>query len=449
MKKLFLILMILVSVPAFMQGQIFSVITQPSGKYTTELGVRDCYRILNPKGVDHIYIVRDIYDINMITRNNYPADWYDATSGILVAKGFNTFSPEDNGHTYIVRQNGKSESFVVFDYSRYRLDSLASLTVDLSCDETVLNLSVEPMTYVDTNHVTQPVQCQCHIFYENLEWADNGWTTTTFEDTVQFTSQQITLGKQLCPTTFILTTDSISQALYGTPDTIMSAPVQPMALAQHAQSFTTTRGSSMENEAERPIQETTVKGSAPLNILFRANPSSPVDYYNWTVYHYEDEIANRTESELRFTFEEKGAYHVRLQMRNFDGCVCDTTFEDIAISESMLLVPNVFTPNGDGANDEFRVAYRSIKEFHCWVFNRWGHLVYSWDDPAKGWDGNINGRPAPEGAYYYIIRALGTDAGTDSYMSKPKYNKSKREHPENLIGVYQLSGDINLIRGGL
>jgi gliding motility-associated-like protein len=110
----------------------------------------------------------------------------------------------------------------------------------------------------------------------------------------------------------------------------------------------------------------------------------------------------------------------------------------------MLTVPNTFTPNGDGANDEFRVVYRSIKEFHMWVYNRWGKLVYKTDNPDKGWDGNINGRPAAEGAYYYVIRALGTDA-EGKYQWKPLYNKAlkKQEVP---LGVYQLSGDINLLR---
>ena len=65
-------------------------------------------------------------------------------------------------------------------------------------------------------------------------------------------------------------------------------------------------------------------------------------------------------------------------------------------------------------------------------------------DPAKGWDGTINGRPATPGAYYYVIRALGTDAEAD-YMSKPSYSK-KLKKQELPIGVYQLSGDINLLR---
>ena len=120
----------------------------------------------------------------------------------------------------------------------------------------------------------------------------------------------------------------------------------------------------------------------------------------------------------------------------------------VAVSESYLAVPNVFTPNGDGKNDEFRVAYRSLKEFHCWVYNRWGKLVYEWDDPAKGWDGTINGRPAAEGAYFYVIRALGTDAAKDAqYTMKAVYNKKKLNADESVIGVYQMSGDINLLRG--
>jgi gliding motility-associated-like protein len=99
----------------------------------------------------------------------------------------------------------------------------------------------------------------------------------------------------------------------------------------------------------------------------------------------------------------------------------------------MLLVPNVFTPNGDGANDEFRVVYRSIKEFHCWVYNRWGMLVYQWSDPAKGWDGTIGGRPAAEGAYFYVIRALGTDADENAkYTLKPVYKKQKEKQNEML-----------------
>ena len=117
------------------------------------------------------------------------------------------------------------------------------------------------------------------------------------------------------------------------------------------------------------------------------------------------------------------------------------------ISVSDLQVPNVFTPNGDGLNDEFRVQYRSLAEFHCWVYNRWGKLVYEWTDPAKGWDGTINGSPAAEGAYFYVIRARGTDADPkQGYTTKAAYRRAQL-NSDKMVGIYQLSGDINLIRG--
>ena len=405
----------MVSVPA-LRGQILSVNTTPADS---------CYRLNDAVGVDYAFVTTNMAYIQFATADGRNVDWYDMTTGAVVASGFNTFSPEDNAHTYSVTQDGVSETFVVFDYNAYRL-YLDSLTATLNCENTVLRLH----------------QTAANMADEEYNISDKGLSITP--DKINFTVAPgaVTEGQ------FVVTGDRFSEALYSETDSVVSPIYDAIAYAHHAQSYTTTRGTSMENEVERPIQETTIKGSAPLNILFKANTSSPIEYYLWSNYHYENLMSTRMENEERIIFEERGSYTVKLDMENNYGCQCDTAFEDIAISESLLMVPNVFTPNGDGMNDEFRVAYRSIREFHCWIYNRWGHLVYSWDDPAKGWDGTINGRPAPEGAYYYVIRALGTDAATNEYMNKISYNKKKKKEPDALIGVYQLSGDINLIRGG-
>ena len=116
---------------------------------------------------------------------------------------------------------------------------------------------------------------------------------------------------------------------------------------------------------------------------------------------------------MRYTFEDYGTYYVKLEVyRDYaNGTRCSMRDSvEVSVSESFLGVPNVFTPNGDGKNDEFRVAFRSLRSFHCWVYNSWGKLVYEWSDPAKGWDGRVNGRKnAPTGTYFYIIKAEGTD----------------------------------------
>ena len=238
---------------------------------------------------------------------------------------------------------------------------------------------------------------------------------------------------------------AVAQEL-GIEEAITTEICQPWAIKVHPLAEVTTRGKEGDrsNEVERPTEpDNLVRRSAPLDVEFRSNGLN-AEYYQWNPYKGSEIILRRSEAQHRYTFTEPGNYRVVLYASNSYNCEIDSVEFDVSVSESMLTVPNVFTPNGDGTNDEFRVVYRSIKEFHIWVYNRWGKLVYKSDDPAKGWDGNINGRPASVGAYYYVIRALGTDAETD-YMSKPAYSKKikKQELP---LGVYQLSGDINLLR---
>jgi gliding motility-associated-like protein len=66
--------------------------------------------------------------------------------------------------------------------------------------------------------------------------------------------------------------------------------------------------------------------------------------------------------------------------------------------------PNVFTPNGDGQNDIFRIEGYDLQRIQCQIFNRWGDLIYEWSNPDGYWDGTIktSGKPAPPGVYYYI-----------------------------------------------
>jgi len=428
----------LVSVLVGVRGQILRVNTQADSVYT----------VIGAPGVDHVYVFSNLNLAEFTTINGEPADWYCLPSTTPVSQGYTTFINVSDAQTYRVEQNGVSETFAVLDYRIYRLTAEVQLSAVLSCESSVLSLSGWPrMQYADTLGMMHTVDRSMTLSYRNLDWTDNGWTEMPYEDTLTLNQNYIVLGKQLCDTYYSLSGDQITSYFYHTEDSVNTITYEAVAFDHHATTTTTIRGTALENEVERPIQETTIKGSAPLNILFAANASGSIDYYLWTLYHYQDVIGTRSESVHRYIFEEMGAYSVDLHMRNTHGCECDTTIADIAVSESLLRVPNVFTPNGDGKNDEFRVAYRSIKEFHCWVYNRWGHLVYEWDDPAKGWDGTIGGRPAPEGAYYYIIRALGTDAGTDQYMSRSSYKRKKKDDPDSLIGVYQLSGDINLLRG--
>lgn len=74
--------------------------------------------------------------------------------------------------------------------------------------------------------------------------------------------------------------------------------------------------------------------------------------------------------------------------------------------EGQAVVPNVFTPNGDGKNDTFLVQGLAIDRFHMEVFDRWGLKMYETSNVSNGWNGGLDnqrGNAAPDGTYYYVI----------------------------------------------
>lgn len=70
------------------------------------------------------------------------------------------------------------------------------------------------------------------------------------------------------------------------------------------------------------------------------------------------------------------------------------------------LVPNVFTPNGDGINDHWDIKFpESYLNNVVYVYNRYGERVYSTNNYSIPWDGTRNGTNLPDGTYYYIINS--------------------------------------------
>ena len=92
----------------------------------------------------------------------------------------------------------------------------------------------------------------------------------------------------------------------------------------------------------------------------------------------------------------------RLTLTGIGGCsVSDTVFVKVLKSP---LVPNAFSPNGDGINDTWRIQYlESYPGATIEVFNRYGQKVFESTGYTTEWDGFFNGSPLPVGTYYYII----------------------------------------------
>lgn len=70
-----------------------------------------------------------------------------------------------------------------------------------------------------------------------------------------------------------------------------------------------------------------------------------------------------------------------------------------------LYVPNTFTPNGDGDNDQFNAVSASVKKFTMRIFDRWGEEVFSTANINDGWDGFYRGIESKQDVYVYRIEA--------------------------------------------
>jgi len=71
----------------------------------------------------------------------------------------------------------------------------------------------------------------------------------------------------------------------------------------------------------------------------------------------------------------------------------------------LILLPNAFTPDGDGLNDEFKAIGQpdNLTSFSMKIFNRWGQMVFETKDISLGWDGTYQGKPSPAGTYVFRV----------------------------------------------
>jgi gliding motility-associated-like protein len=104
-------------------------------------------------------------------------------------------------------------------------------------------------------------------------------------------------------------------------------------------------------------------------------------------------------------FTAAATYQTTLTVTDMLGCK-DTATVYIVVSDVpvVIVIPNVFSPNGDNINDIFEVTATGINNFDCKVYDRWGLLLHEWIGTSGGWDGKAkNGANCTEGTYFYLI----------------------------------------------
>lgn len=93
----------------------------------------------------------------------------------------------------------------------------------------------------------------------------------------------------------------------------------------------------------------------------------------------------------QYTVGISGEYMVKLFVVNANGCVDSIQHPVKVLPEFTFFIPNAFTPTrSDGTNDTFFGKGVGIADYHIWIFDRWGNMVFSATDINTGWDGRAN-----------------------------------------------------------
>jgi len=174
----------------------------------------------------------------------------------------------------------------------------------------------------------------------------------------------------------------------------------------------TQNDSIMVDVTSPPVTDVNVtpqSGGMPLNVSFTDN-SSGGNTYSWDFGDGSPVVISPTPDEYNHTYNAVDEYTVMYILEQ-ENC-SDTVYFNISVLlpppylPMLVQEPNVFSPNGDHANDVFEFNMLNVAKLEMTILNRWGDVVFSTDDVSKSaWDGKVNSQDAKEGTYFYKYTA--------------------------------------------
>ncbi len=135
------------------------------------------------------------------------------------------------------------------------------------------------------------------------------------------------------------------------------------------------------------------------------------DYYQWTPTDY---LSNPNAPNPSTNFPSTGEYVYTVNISSDAGCVGKDTIKILVVKDGGVLMPNAFSPNGDGVNDVVKpllIGFTKLNYFR--IFNRWGQAVFQTTNVGEGWDGLLNGKTTEVGTYYWVVSADKLDGSED------------------------------------
>jgi len=115
-------------------------------------------------------------------------------------------------------------------------------------------------------------------------------------------------------------------------------------------------------------------------------------------------------SNLGHAYLDTGTFTIQLWVENELGCRDSISTQICVENIARIYVPNVFSPNGDGKNDEFFFTSYGIKDVEWAVFNRYGEQMFESRSELDTWDGTYKGKVLDTGVY--VVRIMYSNIGT-------------------------------------
>lgn len=392
-------------------------------------GVDKVYVLNSLSGVSAVYTASSASSrVDVLTYGERGAAYATEVDPSLISRSGNEVSVilPASGTGLAFTENGRTLYYWIADYfaAPYEIDGLVPAD-EQECDRTFFSPqgSAERMTYYSINGRPIEIDREITLSYMTLapDPTENRFVSVENVRSFPFISGTISVEAPLCDTYFHLEGDRFLRR-WGLTEQWQSGRFTATAVSAVTTAVQKKRDADNELKSDEPFG-----GSAPAEIEFTASVTDAVVFQQWQIARdedFNDIIFHTTDTEFTHSFTEMGTFFVRFIAADASGkCEYFGEIYTINIGESRLLCPNAFSPGAsEGVNDIWKVSYKSIIKFDCYIFNRWGEKMAEFHDPSQGWDGKYGGKLVPAGVYYYVIKAIGSDGKK-----------------------YDLSGDINIL----
>lgn len=340
------------------------------------------FTFVNPGDYDVTLYAIDSLSCNLLDSVTYTVEVFPLpiitnTPDQTICKGESIQLNASGGTSYSWHPgNSLSDSTIANPIATPKIPTTYTVYVynDENCyDSTFITIDLYAQSPISLTPDTSVCKDDSFTVFINGVSSVNWQPSNLFQNTSIF-SQQISLKNSVI--IYASYTDSASDCTY---DTSFQISVDPLASFNVSDNF----------------------GCKPFNVQYQ-NTSTGATSYFW---QFGDGHISFEEMPTH-TYENEGIYEVTLIAEN---SICSDTFKFKQITvdgeNPAIYIPNVFTPNGDGINDKFKVSsYIAPDSYELVIYNRWGQKVFESTSVEDSWDGKFQGNDVPEGAYVYILK---------------------------------------------